>query len=329
MKHFNARTIHEAISLLDEYKEAKIIAGGVDLVALMKNKVVMPRVLINIKSIPDLAYLRENGVELRIGALTTVDEIESSAMVRAKYPMLAEAACSVAAPQIRNMATMGGNLCQEVQCWYYRRSPITGISFLCYRKGSKRCHAIAGENVYHAIFNREGCCAVCPSDLAIALLALNATLKIVSPDGDKILPLDEFYTPLGTILKPNEMVTEIEIPAPSFVTKQKYVKFRLRNAIDFAISSVAAVISVDSGVVTNARIALGGVAPIPYRALAAEETLKRKGNNGKCSCGIGKCGDKWCGAPKHERLQDTYNQDAGEESFGRIIGRSEGRQTLS
>ncbi len=275
LEHFNARTIDEVISLLNEYKEeARIIAGGVDLVSLMKNKVVTPKVLVNVKTIPDLAYIKEDAEGLKIGTLTTIRETEKSAIIRDKYPMLAEAAYSVAAPQIRNMATIGGNLCQEVRCWYYRRSPITGISFFCHRKGRKRCYAIAGKNTEHAIFNGNECHAACPSDLAPALVALGATLKVVSPDAEKMVPLDEFYTPVGNILKPNEMLTEIQIPAPMPGTKQRYLKFRLRKTIDFAISSVAAVITMESGVVSNARIVLGGVAPTPYRALGAEEVLR-------------------------------------------------------
>jgi xanthine dehydrogenase YagS FAD-binding subunit len=276
LRHFNAMTISDALSLLREYREeARIIAGGVDQVSLMKNGVVTPKTLVNIKTIPRLSYIMEDDKGLMIGTLTTINEIEKSAIIRNKYPILAEAAHSVAAPQVRNMATIGGNLCQEVQCWYYRRPAITGISFLCFRKGSKRCYAVAGENTYHAILEGEKCYAVCPSDMAPALVALNSTLKIASSDGERMVPLDEFYTTLGNTLKPHEMITEIQIPTPMPGTKQKFLKFSLRKAIDFAISSVAAVITIkESGVVSNARIVLGGVAPTPYRALGAEETLR-------------------------------------------------------
>lgn len=195
MKHFNAHTINDATSLLSEYGEqARIIAGGVDLVNLMKNGIVAARALVNIKTILGLAYIREDAQGLKVGTLTTINEMETSAIIRDKYPMLAEAARSVASPQIRNMASAGGNLCQDVRCWYYRRSPVTGISFYCYRKGFKRCYAIAGENAHHAIFNGEKCHAVCPSDLAPALIALEATLKITSSDGERMVPIDEFYT---------------------------------------------------------------------------------------------------------------------------------------
>ena len=276
-KHFNARTIYEAISLLNEYKEeAKIIAGGTDLIRLMKSRVTRPRVLVNIKTIPDLAYITEDAEGLNIGALTTIKDIEASPIIRDKYAILAEAAHAVAAPHIRNMATIVGNLCQDVQCWYYRRSPITGRSFFCRRKGGEFCYAVAGNNRYHAIIGGGECLAVCPSDMAPALVALDARIKIASPDGERTVPLEEFYTVLGNILKPNEIITDIWVPSLRPTTRQQYLKFRERKTIDFAISSVATVITTENRVVTNVGIVLGGVAPIPYRAIGAEEALKGK-----------------------------------------------------
>ena len=277
IEHFTAKTIDDAVFLLSQYmEEAKIIAGGVDLVSLMKNKVRTPKVLVNIKTIPDLAYITEDAEGLKIGTRTTIKDIETSVIIRDKYSLLVEAAHSVASPLVRNMATIGGNLCQDVRCWYYRRSPVTGLTFFCHRKGGEQCFAVNGENQYHAIIGGNECHAVCPSDMAPALLALGARLKIAGPTGDKTIPLEEFYTPLGNILKPNEIITEIQVPTLRSGTKQRYLKFRLRKTIDFALSSVASVITIEAGVVSQARITLGGVAPTPYRALSAEETLKGK-----------------------------------------------------
>lgn len=276
-EHFNAKTIEDAVFLLSQHMEkAKIIAGGVDLVGLMKNKVETPQVLVNIKTIPNLAYITEDAGGLKIGALTIIKDIKTSAIISDKYSILAEAAQSVASPLIRNVATIGGNVCQDVRCWYYRRAPITGLTFFCRRKGGKQCFAVNGENQYHAIIGGNECYAVCPSDMAPALIALGAKVKIASPTGDTTVPLEEFYTPLGNILEPNEIITEIQVPTPKPGTRQRYLKFRLRKAIDFAISSVAAVISTEGEVVSHARIVLGGVAPIPYRALGAEEAIKGK-----------------------------------------------------
>jgi len=276
LEYFNARTIDEAVSLLGEYEEARIIAGGVDLTRLMKNSVVIPKVLVNIESIPGLAHITEDAEGLKIGTLTTINDIEKSAIIRDKYNLLTQAAHSVAAPQIRNMVTIGGNLCQAVRCWYYTLSPVTGRSFFCYRKGGTHCYAETGDNRYHAIFGANGCHATFSSDMAPALLALEARVKIVSPSEERIIPLEEFYTPLGNILKPNELITELQVPTPRLGTKQRYLKFRIRRAIDPAISSVAAAIATGAGRVSNARIVLGAVAPSPYRSVEAEGILKGK-----------------------------------------------------
>jgi len=275
--HFDARTIDDAISLLSQYREeARIIAGGVDLISLMKSEVTLPKVLVNIKTIPDLTCINEDAEGLKIGTLTTIHDIEMSAIIGAKYSMLAEAAHSVAAPQIRNMATIGGNLCQSVRCWYYRRSPATGRSFFCQRKGGEQCYSETGDNTYHAIIGGEECHAVCPSDMAPALIALNAKVKIASPVGDRLLPLDEFYTNMGNVLHSDEIITEIQVPTLEPGTKQQYLKFRLRKTIDFAISSVAAAITTEDDRVSDARIVLGGIAPTPYRAIYAEASIKGK-----------------------------------------------------
>ena len=274
LEYFHARTVDEAVSLLDRYGEAKITAGGVDLICLINKEVIAPKVLVNIRTIPGLAYITEDAEGLKIGALTTINDIETSAIIKDRYGLLAEAAHLVAAPQIRNMVTIGGNLCQDVRCWYYTMSPVTGRSFFCYRKGGTHCYAVAGDSRYHAIFSANGCHAAFSSDMAPALLALEAKAKIASPTGGRMIPLEEFYTPFGNILKPNEMITELQIPPPRPGTRQRYLKFRIRKAIDPAISSVAAVITTGAGRVSSARIVLGAVAPSPYRSVEAEEVLK-------------------------------------------------------
>ncbi|MFC1941554.1 FAD binding domain-containing protein, partial [Chloroflexota bacterium] len=223
-----------------------------------------------------LAAIKEEAEELKIGALATIHDIEVSPIIKGKYRLLAEAAHSIAADQVRNMATVGGNLCQHVRCWYYRRPPVTGQSFFCYRKGGEQCYAIAGNNTYHAIIGGGECHAVCPSDMAPALIALAARMKIAGPDGYRLLPLDEFYTNLRNVLRSDEIITEIQVPSPKPGTKQRFHKFRLRKAIDFAISSVAATITTEADRVSDARIVLGGIAPTPYRAIYAEASIKGK-----------------------------------------------------
>lgn len=280
VEYFNARTIDEAIYLLNRYPEqARIIAGGTDLVRLIKSEIIATAVLVNIKTIAGMADIVENDDGLMIGALTRIKDIASSSIIKSKYPLLAQAAYSVASPNIRNMATVAGNLCQEVNCWYYRRPAITGISFFCHRKGGNQCFAIAGDNRYHAIFGARKCFAACPSDLALALSALESKVTIIGPDGNREVSPEDLYTETGNILKPNEIITEIRIPALSPGTKQKYLKFRTRRTIDFAISSVATIITMEDGTISKARVVLGGVAPTPYRSLKAEKQLEGKAIN--------------------------------------------------
>ncbi len=274
-EYYDARTINEAVCLLDEYREeAKIIAGGIDLIGLMKNKVLTPGALINIKNMPRMKYVAENADGIAIGSLTVINDIERSALLKSKYPILFEAARSIASPQIRNMATIAGDLCQDVRCWYYRRSPITGISFDCRRKKENGiCYAVNGENQYHAIIGGTKCFAVCPSDMATVLLALDAKISTVDASGGRVIPIDKFYTAFGNVLEPNEIITAIQVPKVKSGVKQRFLKFRLRKAIDFAIASVAVVITMDNNIVSDARIVLGGVSPEPYRSVKSEEVL--------------------------------------------------------
>jgi len=276
-KHINAETIDDAISALS--KKSKIIAGGTDCLGILKNKVLStyPEVLVNIKTIPGLNTIVDDAGGLKIGALATLADIAESPVVREKYRLLADAAKAVASPQIRNMGTIGGNLCQDVRCWYYRCSPLTGRNYRCYRKGGRKCFAIAGDNRYHAIIGGKACFAVCPSDTALALTALDAAVKIKGPEKERIVPLKNFYRPLGNVLKANEIVTEIQIPGPPAIgSKHSFVKFRSRKAIDFAMVSVATITAVEHGVCKDARIVLGAVAPTPLRVAKAEEALKGK-----------------------------------------------------
>jgi len=211
---------------------------------------------------------------LKIGALTTLSNISGSSIVKEKYGVLAEAAYTVATPQIRNMATLGGNLCQEVRCWYYRYPHAIGGRLLCLRKGSGQCLAVSGDNRYHAILGGKGCFAVCPSDTAVALTALHAVIKVTGTRKNRMVPVEDFFTTLGNILQTGEIVTEIQIPKPLDEAKQTFLKLTLRKPVDFATVSVASVIVLENGICRDARIVLGAVAPAPVRATKAEEVIK-------------------------------------------------------
>jgi xanthine dehydrogenase YagS FAD-binding subunit len=275
-QHISARTVEEACMLRAKYKgKAVLNAGGTDLLLTLKGDYLFdyPEIVVDVKTIPDLDYIREDNGLLKIGALRRLCDIAKDPLAKG---CLGEAALSVASPQVRNSATIGGNLCQEVRCWYYRYPRHVGGPIECLRKGSGRCLAVTGDNRYHAIFGGRKCFAVCPSDCAVALAALDAQIAIQGPEGRRKLPVIDFYTPLRNALKSGEMVTEVQIPIPSNLegARQKYLKFSLRKPLDFAIVSVASVIAMSRGVCMNARIFLGGVAPAPFQATEAQEFLK-------------------------------------------------------
>jgi len=277
-KHLNATTIKEAVALSQE-KKTRLIAGGTDLIGALKDRIlpVYPETVINIKTIPDMAYITDGGGGLKIGALTRLNDIVNSEAVKEKYAVLAQAARSVSSPHIRQMGTIGGNLCQGVRCWYYRASMWEGKPFICLRKGGKLCYAKVGDNRYHSIFGApKGCYAVHPSDTAPAFVALNAKFKTTK----RTIAAQDFFDSLtDTTLKANEIVTEIQVPAPPAGTRSTYVKFGVRKALDFAIVSAAVVLTVEGGRCREARIVLGGVAPTPWRSAEAEKAMKGKSIN--------------------------------------------------
>ncbi|HAR95722.1 MAG TPA: molybdopterin dehydrogenase [Deltaproteobacteria bacterium] len=278
-RHFNARTVRKACSLLRDYQGRAVLnAGGTDLLSTLKgeNLFSYPEAIINIKTIHGLDYIKEPRQGVRIGALAKLSDIAGSDLLRRHYPALAEAAHTVATPQIRNMATIGGNLCQDTRCWYYRYPRILGGPIQCLRKGSGPCLAVRGDNRYHAILDAKKCFAVSPSDTAVALTALGAHLTIVGPEGKRRIEVPELFTSLGLTISPYEMVTEIQIPKPPAPSRQLFLKYTLRKPVDFAIVSAASVITLSEGLCTDVSLVLGGVGPGPIRAKGAEEFLKGK-----------------------------------------------------
>ena len=277
--HLNARSVKEACGLMAEYDGRAVLnAGGTDLLGTLKgeNLFEYPEALINIKTIAGLGRIVESKGSLRIGALTKLSTLVNSTLLKERYPVLVEAARTVATPQIRNAGTLGGNLCQDVRCWYYRYPRHIGGPILCARKGKGPCLAVKGDNRYHAVMGAKKCFAVCPSDTAVALAALEGQITVAGPEGQRKIAVTEFYTPLGNSLKRDEMVTGVEVPSLADESKQAFLKFTLRKPVDFAIVSVAAVITVKAGVCTDARIALGAVAAGPVRATKAEKILVGK-----------------------------------------------------
>jgi len=298
-EYVKVTSVSQAMSLLSKHQEkAAILAGGSDLLGIMKDriegpKLKMPQSLIDIKGIKDLSYVKEKKGGVKIGATTTLSEIASSSLVRDKYPLLVQAVNQVGVPQIRNVGTLAGNLCQRPRCWYFRRSVFKD----CLRKGGGNCFAADGENQYHAIIGTGGCCMVYPSDLAPALMALNAKVEIATPKGNRTVPIEQFYVRpeknvlRETVLAPQEMVVAVEIPNPAASSKGIFLKVKERQAFDFAVVSVAVNLTLKNNVVADSRVVFGGIAPFPMRSAKAEAALKSKEVKGSIPAACKACVD--------------------------------------
>ncbi|MDM7994471.1 MAG: xanthine dehydrogenase family protein subunit M [Acidobacteriota bacterium] len=271
--YVKAGSLAEAVKALSA-RGAWLHAGGTDLLGCARSELFPVEKVVSISSLKQLNGISTlpNGT-LKIGALTSLADIAANAVVVEKFSALAQAAESVGSPQLRRQGTVGGNLCQKPRCWYYR----TDIQ--CLKKGGSKCYAMAGENQYHAILGGGPCFFVHPSDVAVALAALQAQLSITGPSGSKTVKIADFFispkTDIGkeNALLPGEIVTEARIPSPAAGTRSVYRKITTRGSWDFALVSVAAVVQFESGTVRSARIVLGGVGPYPWRAEAAEKIL--------------------------------------------------------
>ena len=269
MKSFTYKlptNLKEASRLLgDNWKDVLAFAGGTDILNLMKNEIETPGTVVNLKKISGLNAIEYNaGYGLKIGALVTISEIAEHPIIKAKYCVLHEAAKEIASPQLRNMGTLGGNLCQRPRCWYYRND------FPCLRKGGDICYAIDGKNKFHCIIGGGPCFIVHPSDMAVALLSLDANLTIFDGEKNHTVPISKFFmlpeqdTYRENILKPNELVTHVYVPDVGENVKSGYVKFKERGIWDFAVVSVAVMLQKQGKTIRDARVSLGGIAPKPW-----------------------------------------------------------------
>ena len=279
--HVDAGSVAEAVHWLATYGDrAKVIAGGTDLLGLMKDRITgpgmpLPEVLVNVKTIPELSaivLLADGG--LALGAATTLDDLASHPVVRERYPALAQAAEAVATLQIRTVGTIGGNLCQRPWCWYFRHP-----AFVCFKRGGRQCFALPGEHrTYFSVLGLGVCVMSHPSDLAPALMALDARVVVAGAGGERVVPIAEFYrgprSVSETVLGAAEIVIRVEVPPPGASARSAFLKHRVRDSWDFALAAVAVSASTSNGRCGDVRIALGGVAPFPYRAAAAEAMLR-------------------------------------------------------
>jgi xanthine dehydrogenase YagS FAD-binding subunit len=270
------KSITDAVSELRSPK-ARIHAGGTDLLGCLRDGVFGAEKLVSIGHLDKLKGLdRTQDGGVRIGALTPIAELAASDVIRQSYPALARSAAEVASPQLRNQGTLGGNLCQKPRCWYYRGE------FTCLRKGGDKCYAYDGENQYHCIFGGSVCFITHPSDIAPALVAYDAVIRVAGEKGFREVPAGKFHilpeedVEKETVLTSAEIITEIFLPSPRPGLLSSYRKVRARGSWDFALAGVALALKFQEDVVEEARIVLSGAAPIPWRSREMEEFIISK-----------------------------------------------------
>jgi xanthine dehydrogenase YagS FAD-binding subunit len=267
------KALGEALRLLRNGTQA--LAGGTDLLTLVRHGLARPNSLVDLTGIDGLrGWTRVKGQGVRIGALTPLADIETAPAFVKLLPIVQQALRDAATPQLRNMGTVGGNLLQRNRCWYFRDEGVP-----CWLKGGERCFAIDGENRYHAIVGAQECWMVSPSDLAPALIACDAEIEVASSNGKRRMKLaDLFVAPRGRerkehALRAGELITAVRIPEKALERRGTYLKAMERKTWSFALVSVAATARVRDGKASDVRVVLGGVAPTPWRVVAAEKSL--------------------------------------------------------
>ena len=271
-----AEDTETAIAQVATHPKAVYIAGGTTLLDLMKDNVLKPDLLVDITRLP-LRGIEVTGSGVRIGALTTMGEIAGDPVIRDRYPMVSEALLLSASQQLRNMATIGGNLLQRTRCSYFRDP-----AFACNKRApGTGCAALVGPNRMHAILGTsDHCIATHGSDVAVALVALDAVALVRGSAGERRIPLTDFYVLPGTtperehVLAPGELIVAVEIPSTFDATRSRYLKVRDRASYEFALVSAAVVLELDGATIRTARLAMGGVGTIPWRVRAAETLLQ-------------------------------------------------------
>jgi len=274
-----AATVADALTQIGGGSVAK--AGGLDLLDRMKEGLDSPSRLVNIRNVGELRGVRvERGGGLWLGPLTTLAELDAHPVVRQKFTALADAAGHAATPQIRNVATLGGNLLQRPRCWYFRSE-----DFNCLKKGGSVCYAQEGENQYHAVFGNEVCAIVHPSATATALVALEARIELTGPKGKREIALEDFFlTPEEDVRRENklgerELITGVRVPSPVHTVRSVYLKQGEKESFDWPLADVAVALNIEGGTCRVASVILGAAAPVPLRARGAENAIVGKAVN--------------------------------------------------
>jgi len=275
--YVNATSEKEAVAALSpEFEKALPIGGGQDLLARMKDYITQPDRIVNVKTALESAVTPASG-GLRIGAAMRMVDLAEHPDVLRLYPAIAAAAIEVGTPQIRNQATVGGNLNQRPRCWYYRNE-----EFVCFKKGGSTCFSPAGENQFHAIFGSGPSFIVHPSSLAVPMVAYGATFRLAGPTGERLVPAADYFTMptlqnvrTENVLKPSELLTHAILPAPGSL-KSGHYEVRYKTSHDWPIAFATVLLTMNGATVQSARVVMGAVAPVPWRSTAAEQALAGK-----------------------------------------------------
>jgi xanthine dehydrogenase YagS FAD-binding subunit len=274
--YVNATSEKEAVAALSpERGKVLPLAGGMDILGLMKDYIAQPDTLVNVKNLPSTIAVPAQGLTM-IGAAARVADVAAHDALAKAYPALTYAAGEVGTPQIRNMGTVGGNIMQRPRCWYFRNE-----EFHCLKKSGARCFAVDGENQFHAIFGDAPCHIVHPSSLAVPVIAYGGRFRVVGPQGEREIEADKFFVMPDrnmygeTVLEPNELVTHVILPSQPNV-KSAHYEVKFKQSHDWPVTMASVALTMSGTTVQSARVVLGAVAPVPWRSTAAEAVLKGK-----------------------------------------------------
>jgi xanthine dehydrogenase YagS FAD-binding subunit len=321
--YVNPTNEKDAIAALSpQFEQAMPLGGGQDLLARMKDYVTQPDRIVNIKSALE-STVTPSGGGLRIGAAMKMADLSEHAEVVRMYPAIGAAAIEVGTPQIRNQATVGGNLNQRPRCWYFRNE-----EFVCLKKGGDRCFSPAGENQFHAIFGGGPSFIVHPSSLAVPMVAYGATFRLAGPKGERLVPAADYFTlprqnvRVENALAPDELLTHVILPAPGNV-KSGHYEVRYKASHDWPIAFATVLISFNGSTVQSAKVVMGAVAPIPWRSPEAEQALAGKTITEETAAAAAEAAMK----SARPMSQNAYKVDVAKTAVKRAILRAAGIQT--
>jgi xanthine dehydrogenase YagS FAD-binding subunit len=299
------------------------LAGGMDLLGLMKDYVAQPETLVNVKTLPNTIAVPAQGL-VTIGAATRVADVAAHEALGTEFPALTMAAGGVGTPQIRNAGTVGGNIMQRPRCWYFRNE-----EFHCLKKGGSRCFAVDGENQFHAIFGDTPCHIVHPSSLAVPVIAYGGRFRVVGPDGEREVEADKFFVMPDrnlygeTVLESNELVTHVMLPRVANV-KSGHYEIKFKQSHDWPVAMATVALTMSGTTVENARVVLGAVAPIPWRSREAEAVLKGKTVTPQVAAAAAEAAVK----NAKPMSQNAYKVQLARVAVGRALAKAAGLQTV-